>query len=225
MTRPWRTLERVETDRGQLELRQRGESDFLIALAGRVIMNSRAQRSEVALAESACARLAGRRQPRVLIGGLGMGYTLRAALDNLPRAARVVVAELNPAVVRWCRGPLAGLTRRAVDDARVRIEVKDVTSCIARAARLGGNGRFDAILLDLYGGPRGAARREADSLYGARALERARAALASGGVLGVWSEDPDRAFEKRLSSAGFAIERRRPGRGGRRHAVYVAQLA
>jgi spermidine synthase len=156
----------------------------------------------------------------VLIGGLGMGFTLRAALDVLPRQARVVVAEIEPAIVRWCRGPLAGLTGNAVKDPRVRIEMADVTDLIALAAR-GDGALFDAILLDLYEGPRASAQARDDPFYGPRALESTRAALAPGGVFAVWSEDADPAFAKRLRAAGFSVATLRPGKGGPRHVVYL----
>jgi len=223
MTRPWQVLERVTTPAGLLELRQRGERDFLLVLAGRVLMNSVAHRSEVALAQLAAAAIAERDPPRLLIGGLGMGYTLRAALDALPSTARVTVAELEPAVVRWCRGPLAGLTDRAVDDPRVTLEVADVAEVIAAASRRTrqGSARFDAVALDLLEGPRG----RSDPHFGDVALRRLRAALAPHGVLAVWSERPDADFEQRLLAAGFRVERSRPGRGGLRHAVTLGRLA
>jgi spermidine synthase len=274
------TLERVGTADGALELRRRGERDFLITLNGRVLMNASAQRSELALASQACARLAGRENPVLLIGGLGMGFTLRAALDALPSAARVVVAELHSCVVGWCRGVLAPLTGGAVLDPRVAIESGDVAVRILRAAASGE--RFDGILLDLYAGPAGgkAAKRPRSepriagtaraepapppplgfaSLRASLAaseggpprskaakrprsepkaseggpprrmdcfqpgmLAAARSALAPGGVYAVWSERPDPGFEKRLRTAGFDAVRSRPGRGGLRHAVYVA---
>jgi len=219
--RPWETLDRVDSPDGPLELRRRGERDFLITLAGRVLMNSSAHRSEAALAELACAGLTASKVPRVLISGLGMGLTLRAALDVLPAAATVVVAELNPAVVDWCRGPLAELTASAVDDARVAIALQDVAAVVRAAAQRGP--RFDAILLDLYEGPAtGAAGRE-DRFFGERALAVTRSALTRGGVFGVWAERPDAGFEKRLAAAGFRVEMSRPGRGGLRHAIYAAQ--
>src|SRR3972149_5657277 len=118
MTQPWQTIDRIATADGVLELRRRGDNDFLIIINGRVLMNSSANRSEIVLGESACRAVAARGRPRVLIGGLGMGLTLRAALDSLPPNAQVVVAEINPVVVKWCRGPLAGLTGSAVDDRR-----------------------------------------------------------------------------------------------------------
>lgn len=226
MTRPWQTVDAVETDEGRLELRQRGEADFVITIGGRVLMNSAAHLTEVAVAEIACQRIAGRPRPRVLIGGLGMGYTLRAALDQLPRGARVVVAEINPAIVRWCRGPLAGLTGQAVSDPRARIELGDAAERIAEAGRAGEgarfDARFDAIILDLYEGPREATQVREDPFYSPDALRRTREALTPGGVFTVWSEDHDAAFEKRLRQAGFRVERRRPGKGGPRHVVYVA---
>ncbi|MBV8202569.1 MAG: spermidine synthase, partial [Acidobacteria bacterium] len=151
----------------------------------------------------------------------------RAALDVLPRRARVTVAEIEPVIVEWCRGPLAGIAGRAMDDPRVAIEIGDVAGVIARAAaEAGAGGKFDAILLDLFEGPRGSvreARCNEDPLYGRAALARVSAALAPGGIFAVWSEDPDAAFERRLTAAGFTWERRRPGRGGPRHTLYLAR--
>jgi spermidine synthase len=157
----------------------------------------------------------------VLIGGLGMACTLRAALDALPAGAAVVVAELHETIVRWCRGPLAGLSGGAVDDPRVEVRVGDVAEAIRAAAAPSGP-RFDAVMLDLYEGPYPAAQPTAHPHYGPAALARTRAALAPGGVFAVWSEEPDARFERALAAAGFAVRRERPGRGGRRHAVYVA---
>jgi spermidine synthase len=218
VTRAWQTLETVSTGNGPLSLRRRGEKDFLILLGARVLMTSAAHRSEQRLAECACGEIRELRKPRLLIGGLGMGYTLRAALDALPAAARVVVAEIEPAVVRWCRDPLASLTGHAVADPRVELRLADVAQVIAASA-----GDFDAIALDLFEGPRGD-RSEADHpLYGDAALSSSARALAPGGVLAIWSETPARGFERRLAAAGFAVRSERAGRGGRRHAVYVAR--
>lgn len=227
MTRPWQTLASAETSEGRLELRRRGESELVITVGGRVLMNSAAHRSEAALAELACRPIARLPRPRVLIGGLGMGYTLRAALGVLPRRASVTVAEIEPVIVEWCRGPLAAAAGKTVDDPRVTLEIGDVGATIARAAT-GDGGGFDAILLDLYEGPRTAAGgRDGrdDPLYGHAALARVRAALNPRGVFAVWSEEPDAAFEARLGATGFAWERRRPGRGGPRHTVYLAGAA
>jgi spermidine synthase len=214
---PWKTLATVATAEGELELRQRGDGGFLIVIAGRVLMTSNDRRSEQALATLACQGLAGPR-PRVLIGGLGMGYTVRAALDALPAAAEVVVAELTPEIEAWCRGPLAPLTGAALDDPRVRVVIGDVARVIADAPR----GHYHAILLDLYEGPHAATQRADDPFYSTAALAASRAALAAGGVLAVWSEDPDDAFARRLATAGFEVEVRRLGKP-RRHVVYLAR--
>jgi spermidine synthase len=214
---PWTTLETVATADGALELRRRADGTFLILIAGRVLMTSNDRRSEQALATLACrghAALA----PRVLIGGLGMGYTVRAALDALPAGAEVVVAELTPAIETWCRGPLAPLTGAALDDPRVRVVIADVARTIADAPA----GSYHAILLDLYEGPHAATQRTDDPFYGRAALAASRAALAAGGVLAVWSEDPDEDFARRLVTAGFELEVRRLGKP-RRHVVYLAR--
>ena len=218
--RPWQTVERVDTPQGPLELRQRGERDFLITIDGRILMTSVAHRSEDILAEVACAPLADAARPRVLVGGLGMGYTLRAALDRLPARAEVVVADLNPAVVRWCQGPLAPLTDGAVADRRVRVQIADVARLVGRAPA----GSYDAVMLDLYEGPHQATQRPADPLYGAAALERTFAALRPGGIFAVWSEEVDRPFERRLAAAGFQVRTHR-ARGGRTHVVYAGVRA
>lgn len=213
LARPWQSLAREQTADGVLELRRRGEDDFLITLDGRVIMTSAAHRSELALGALAAETCAGRRAPRLLLGGLGMGFSLRAALDALSPRARVVVAELHPVVVAWCRGPLAALTGAAVQDPRVEVECADVAAVVARAP----DASFDAVALDLFSGPR--APRDDDPHYGRAALERLHAVLRPGGALAVWSEQPDPAFAKNLRRAGFRVSRRRPGRGGLRHAV------
>jgi spermidine synthase len=222
MAQPWQTIEKVETRDGVLELRKRGESDFLILISNRVLMNSSANRSEIVLGELACRKIAALPRPRVLIGGLGMGLTLRAALDELSDRAQLIVAELNPAIVTWCRGPLAELTKRAADDPRVAVVIDDVAAVIAQAAQSGAE-RFDAIILDLYEGPGASSNALHDPFYGSRALQATAAALSSGGVFAVWGESPDAPFEKRMALAGFMVDRERPGKGGLRHVVYVAQ--
>src|SRR5512147_1155314 len=222
MAQPWQTLDKVNTPDGVLELRKRGDRDFLILINNRVLMNSSANRSEIALGELAGRVVAELPRPRVLIGGLGMGLTLRAALDSLPAAGEVIVAELNPAVAAWCRGPLRALTKGATEDPRVTVLIGNVTTAIAAAAGPGSK-KYDAIIIDLYEGPHAGTDAASDPFYGNRAMEKTAGALSPGGVFAVWGEAPDAAFERRLENAGFSIVRQRPGRGGLRHVVYVAR--
>jgi len=222
MTRPWQTLDAVTTREGRLELRRRGESEFLIAIAGRVLMNSQASFSELALGRLGCEAIAKRSAPRVLIGGLGMACTLRACLDVLPARAQVVVAELNEVVVRWCSsGPLAELTNRAAQDPRVELRVGDVAGVICDAASPGVD-RFDAVILDLYEGPHPVCPRDHPH-YGQEALAQVHAALRERGIFALWSEDPNPTFEKHLTRAGFTVRSDRPARGTRRHIVYLGE--
>ncbi len=213
-----RVLATAESDEGRLELLQRGDGAFLITLAGRVLMNSAQNRSEVILGELVAHRIATLAQPRMLIGGLGLGCTLRAALDILPKTADVAVAEINPVVVEWCRGPLNCLNDEAVRDPRVQVLEADVIDVIAGLREK----PCDAIVLDLYEGPRTATQGANDRLYGTKAIRSAWNALRPGGTYAVWGEAPDVPYEKRLRSVGFEVERRRPGRGGLRHVVYFA---
>lgn len=187
-------------------------------------MNSLSNRSELVLGELGCAHLNTHDSPRVLVGGLGMGFTLKAVLDTLPASAQVVVAELNPTVVEWCLGPLAPLTDAAVNDPRVTVEICDVARRIRRSAVNGGEARFDAIILDLYRGPHAKTHHSDDPLYGSRAIENMRAALKPCGAVAVWGENYDEGFDKRLQSAGFTVTTARPGRGGLRHVVFLAHL-
>lgn len=217
MAQPWTVLDSYPTPEGALELRRRGASDFLIVVGGRVLMSSTAFRSELAVAELACKPLATMPRPRVLIGGLGMGYTLRAALDALPSDADVTVAELNARVVDWCRGPLAGLTADALADPRATLHVGDVADLIARS-----RSSWDAIVLDLYEGPHAATQGPDDPFWGRLALARTKAALTPRGLFAVWAEDMDPPFVKALGAAGFLVQAHHPGKGGRRHTVYVA---
>lgn len=222
MTLAWQTLDRVASAGGSLELRRRGERDFLITVDGRVLMTSTAHGSESELATWVCEGLP--RAPRVLIGGLGMGYTLRAALDALPPEAAVRVAELEPAVVRWCRGPLSALHGAALEDPRVEVVEGDVMEQV-RAAAARREPAWHAIALDLFEGPRGTRAEDDHPLYGVRALAAAQAALAPGGVLGIWSEADAPGFARRLLRTGFAVQTRRAGRGGRRHSLYRARAS
>jgi spermidine synthase len=222
MATPWKTLHRQSTPDGELELRQRSDDEFLITIAGRILMNSRANRSELVLAQRMCERLSGIDGPRILLCGLGMGCTLRAALDGLPETARIRVSELNSAIERWCAGPLAGVNGKALEDPRVRVAIEDVSQEIARHADDGDRPRLNAIVLDLFEGPHANTNPKRDPFYGSRALDATRRALAVGGIFAIWSEAPDASFEKRVKSIGFALERVRAGKGGRMHAVYIA---
>ena len=205
---------------GELRLKQRG-TEFSIMLGTSELMNSRLSGSEEALARLACARLGGRSAPHLLIGGLGMGFTLRAALAELPGDARVTVAELVPEVVAWARGPMAGLFEGSLDDPRVVVRETDVADPIRS-----GKGAYDAILLDVDNGPEGLSRKANDALYDHAGLAAARAALRPGGVLAVWSSAPDAGFTRRLAQAGFSVEetrvRARRGGGGARHVIWLA---
>lgn len=224
MAKPWKTIESIDTDEGVLELRQRDERDFLITVGGLVLMNSMANRSEVVLGQLGCKHLETHARPRVLVGGLGMGCTLRAVLDSLPSTAEVVVAELNPVVLKWCQGPLAELTNGAANDPRVRVEITDVAELVRKTAKGDNANRFDAIVFDLYKGPHYHTDKLKDPLYGSRAIENARSALRPGGVFSIWGENFDEGFDKRLRAAGFTVSHEKPGRGGFRHVVFLAKL-
>jgi spermidine synthase len=222
---PWTTLDSaaLPDGSGDLRLKQRG-TEFSIMLGSNELMNSRLSGSEEALATLVCDRLGERRQPNILIGGLGMGFTLRAALAHLPEDAQVEVAELIPAVVAWARGPMAPVFAGCLDDARVQVHVTDVAAAIAN-----GKERHDAILLDVDNGPEGLTVAGNDQLYGAAGLQAAKAALRPGGILAVWSSGPDHGFTRRLRQAGFATEEvtaraRRTG-GGARHVIWLARRA
>ncbi|MBU4260512.1 MAG: hypothetical protein KKC76_01345 [Proteobacteria bacterium] len=191
---------RVPGNGGELRL-YRYEGEFAIRVDEDELMNSEVHGSEDALAELACSRVSDRPQPRVLIGGLGMGYTLAAALQVLGPEARVVVAELVPAVVAWNRGSLAVLAGHPLDDSRVRVREVDV-----RKVMLADRSGFDAILLDVDNGPEGLTRQENNWLYSMDGLSVAFAALRPGGLLAVWSAGPDQAFTQRLHKAGFLVE-------------------
>ncbi len=221
---PWVHIDTADIPGGEgtLRLKRRG-TEFSIMLGDNELMNSRLSGSEQALATLACERLQGR-PPRLLIGGLGMGFTLRAALDKLGPQADVVVAELVPAVVAWARGPMAEVFKGSLDDPRVTIREADVGALIKA-----GRGGWDAILLDVDNGPDGLTRESNDRLYSAGGLRSAFAALRPGGLLAVWSSGPDAAFTKRLKQAGFAVEEvraRANGKGGgARHVIWIAAKA
>lgn len=204
---------------GALKLKRRG-NEFSIMLGDNELMNSRLSGSEEALASLSATRLAGRKTPRVLIGGLGMGFTLRAALGALDASANIEVAELVPAVVAWARGPMAEVFAGSLGDSRVTIREGDVLAMIREVA-----GAYDAILLDVDNGPDGLTRKANDALYDAAGLAAAKKALKPGGLLAVWSSGPDENFTRRLRKAGFSVEEtpvRAGRRRGARHMIWIA---
>ena len=218
---PWVQLDSAKTGDGAQELRlKRRGSEFSIMLGTNELMNSRLSGSEQALAKLSCQRIAAHRQPKILIGGLGMGFTLRAALAELGEDAGIVVAELVPAVVAWARGPMAEVFGGCLDDPRVTIQETDVGQLIrSRPAA------WNAILLDVDNGPEGIVYKGNDALYSLAGLGAARAALKPGGVLAVWSQGPDSGFTRRLKQAGFAVEEvntRANGKRGARHVIWIA---
>lgn len=217
---PWVQLDAAPlADGGELRLKQRG-SEFSIMLGTNELMNSRLSGSEEALASLTCERIGDHSAPTVLIGGLGMGFTLRAALAVLGPNAKITVAELVPAVVSWARGPMAVVFGECLDDPRVNIRETDVGLLIRE-----GKAAYDAILLDVDNGPEGLTRRENDTLYDLRGLSQAHGALKPGGVLAVWSSAPDAGFTRRLARSGFTVEEvkiRANGKRGARHTIWLA---
>lgn len=218
---PWVELDRaMAPGGGELRLMRRG-SEFSIMSGSIELMNSRLSGSEEALATLTCARLRGRPRPQILIGGLGMGFTLRATLKALGPDACVTLAELVPEVVAWARGPLAAIHGDSLSDPRVTIFEGDVGAVIGAA-----NARYDAIVLDVDNGPEGLIRKANDDLYDAYGLREAKDALTPGGVLAVWSSSPHPPFAKRLGAVGFGVEEiraRANGRGGgARHVIWLA---
>ncbi len=205
----------------ELMLYRRG-GDFMIVLDRNELMSSRMSGSEKALALMTIERLAGRKAPHLLIGGYGMGFTLRAALGVLGQDARITLAELVPEIIDWARGPMAELADGCLDDPRVDLLMGDVVPVIAA-----GRACYDAILLDVDNGPDGLTAAANDRLYSATGLAAARAALTPGGILAVWSAGSDDAFTRRLSSAGFAVDevavRARDNGKGPRHVIWFAQ--
>ena len=203
-----------------LRLFRRGR-DFMILLDRNELMSSRMSGSEEALAVMSCERLEQRPAPHMLIGGYGMGFTLRSALAALGADAQLTVAELVPEIIQWARGPMVDLAAGCLDDSRVRLIEGDVVGVIAD-----GNSTYDAILLDVDNGPDGLTRNGNDRLYSMKGLAAAKAALKPGGILAVWSAAPDNVFAKRLSSAGFSVEeiavRARSNGKGPRHVIWFA---
>jgi spermidine synthase len=222
--KPWQLLGQTRAPDGadvSLTLRS---GEYVILANGKSLMSSRMHGSEEALAAAALARIRGRAAPRILIGGLGMGFTLRAALDLLPPDGAIVIAELLPAVVEWNRGPLGHLADHPLDDRRVRVEPGDVAVAMRQAPA-----EYDAILLDVDNGPSAFATAGNAGLYGDAGIAAARGALRNGGVLAVWSAREDRRFEQRLKYAGLRVEvervRARLKKGGPRHTIFLGTKA
>jgi len=219
---PWLQLDtaRVPGADVQLRLMQRG-AEFSMMLGQNELMSSRLSGSEEALATLACRRIEAVKSPHLLIGGLGMGFTLRAALAVLGSDARIMVAELVPAVIAWARGPMADIFGGSLDDPRASIREADVVDVI----RSHGSA-FDAILLDVDNGPEGLIRKANDALYDLKGLKAIRRALRPGGVLAVWSSGPNPLFSKRLGAAGFDVNevavRATTKRSGARHVIWFA---
>ena len=198
----------------------RRSDEYIILANGKSLMSSRMHGSEEALATLACRKARALKQPRVLIGGLGMGFTLRAALDLLPSDATVVVVEIVPAVVEWNRGPLGPLAGQPLEDSRVHVETDDVAITLSSHV-----GQFDAVLLDVDNGPAAFAGSNNAGLYDDRGIAIAFAALKMDGVLAVWSAREDRKFEQRLRHGRFIVEvervRGRLKKGGPSHTIFL----
>ena len=206
----------------RLRLLQRND-EFSIKIAGAPgeLMNSRLHGSEDALATLACERIARLPEPRVLIGGLGMGFTLAAALSSLGNSAQVTVAELVPEVEAWNRGPLGAAAGYPLNDARARVHIGDVAELLKE-----GDGNWDAILLDVDNGPEGLTRKENNWIYSPEGIAAAQKSLSPDGILAYWSAGPEQAFTERLRRAGFSVEAvvvraLRPGKGAR-HTIWLA---
>ena len=218
---PWTLIDTATVPGGgeELRLKRRG-SEFSIMLGANELMNSRLSGSEEAIARLSIDKIRDRPRPVILIGGLGMGFTLRAALAELPQEASVVVAELVPAVIRWAKGEMADVFKGCLDDPRVTIVEADVGELIRRD-----RSAYDAILLDVDNGPEALTREENDRIYDAGGLGAAKNALRPGGVLSVWSSAPDSRFTRRMQSSGFSVEEvptRASTRGrGAKHMIWL----
>jgi spermidine synthase len=204
-----------------LSLFQRGK-DFMIVIDRDELMTTRMSGSEEALAEMTIERLGARAAPHILIGGYGMGFTLRAALAKLGPQARVAIVELVPAIIEWARGPMAALTAGGLDDPRTNLIVGDVAEEIRSAT-----GQYDAILLDVDNGPDGLTQTANDRIYSVAGLRAAKTALKPDGILAIWSAAPDAAFKRRLGESGFYVDevtvRARSNGKGPRFVIWFAR--
>jgi spermidine synthase len=222
--KPVELLGQTRTPEGEEMTLTRHGTEYVILASGQSLMSSRMHGSEEALAMFACGRARTLEAPSVLVGGLGMGFTLRATLDLLPPGATVVVSELVPAVVDWNRGPLGPLARHPLKDRRVVVDVNDVATTLRTSP-----GRFDAVLLDVDNGPAAFTASHNARLYDDRGLAAVRASLKPGGVLAVWSSREDRRFEQRLRYGGFDVTvervRGRLKKGGPRHTIFLGAVA
>lgn len=219
---PWTLIDTaiMPNGGGEIRLKQRG-AEFSIMLGSIELMNSRLSGSEEALANLSCDKVRERPDLHILIGGLGMGFTLRAALAQVGGAAKITVAELVPSVVEWASGPMAPIFNGCLEDPRVSVHIGDVGPLIRKSTAV-----YDAILLDVDNGPDGLTREKNDEIYSASGLRAARSALKPGGVLSVWSSAPDAGFTRRLTTAGFAVDELKvrastKGRGAR-HTIWMA---
>jgi spermidine synthase len=222
---PWLQIDTSRVPGADIELRlmRRGE-EFSMMLGQNELMNSRLSGSEEALATLTCKKIEAVKRPHLLVGGLGMGFTLRAALAVLGRDARVTVAELVPAVIAWARGPMAELFGDSLTDPRASIREADVVDVIKTSPSA-----FDAILLDVDNGPEALIRKANDALYDSNGLQAIRGALRPGGILAVWSSGPNIAFTKRLRAADFDVNevgvRATTKRSGAHHVIWFATKA
>jgi len=222
LVKPWELLGEWRTPDGTLLALTRRDRQYVILADGQSLMSNLMHGSEEALATIGCRHLGTAERPSVLVGGLGMGFTLRATLDVLGAEAEVVVAELLPAVIEWNRGPLGKLANHPLNDRRVSLVVGDVTDTLKSS-----HNRFDAVLLDVDNGPDAFTAPTNNLLYCDAGLAAIRGALTSEGVVGVWSARPDRKFEQRLRYGGFDVEvervRARLGKGGPRHTIFFGR--
>ena len=219
---PWLQIDAARVPGADVELRlMRRGAEFSMMLGPNELMNSRLSGSEEALATLACRRIEALKRPHLLIGGLGMGFTLRAALAVLDAQARITVAELVPAVIAWARGPMVHIFGDSLTDPRADIREIDVVEMIKASPSA-----FDAILLDVDNGPEALIRKANDALYDLKGLQSIRRALRPGGILAVWSSGPNAAFSKRLGSAGFEVNevglRATTKHSGAHHVIWFA---